>query len=74
MFNGRGVGRVLAALGQLIALAGFGVWMWLIFQLMTADPGQGQLPDNPFAFEILPGIPIAAVAFGPLRSARCSLA
>ena len=64
IFSGRGVGRVISALGLIIALTGFGAWMWLIFQGMTADTGPGQEPDNPFKLEILPGIPIAPVAFG----------
>jgi hypothetical protein len=66
MFSGRGVGRLLCALGLIIAFAGFGVWMWLIFQGMIADAGPGQVPDNPFKLELRPGIPIAPVAFGTM--------
>lgn len=64
IFSGRGVGRLISALGLIIALAGFGAWAWFIFQPMLADTGPGQELDNPFKLEILPGIPFAPVAFG----------
>lgn len=61
MFSGRGVGRLLSAVGLIIAFTGFGAWMWLIFQPMLSDGGQ---PRNPFSIELAPGIPMAPVAFG----------
>jgi len=64
MFSGRGVGRLLCALGLIIAFAGFGGWMWLIFSPMMADTGPGQIPDNPFSIELMPGVPMGPVAFG----------
>ena len=55
LFSGRGPGRALAVLGLLLALAGFGGWMYLIFS-STAD-------SDPFSRELVPGIPLGAAAF-----------
>ena len=55
---GQGPGRVLAALGLLVALAGFAGWMFIIF---TAFGGE---MDGPLDLELAPGVPLAPVAFG----------
>ena len=54
---GQGPGRVLAVLGLLIGLAGFGGWIYFIF----TGFGGG---DDFLEFELLPGVPFAPVAFG----------
>jgi hypothetical protein len=70
--SGRGVGRLLTAIGMLVAFAGFGGVAYLIVSLMTKigpdmDPGK-----NPFAtpfpdgFPVLSGftiLPVAGSAF-----------
>jgi hypothetical protein len=60
LFRGRGLARLLMVLGLLVALAGFGGWMYMIFQ------GGASLEDpsfDPFAAEI-GGLPAPMVAFG----------
>lgn len=56
LFSGRGPGRALAVLGLLLALAGFGGWMYLLF---SADAD-----TDPFRRELVAGLPLAPVAFG----------
>jgi hypothetical protein len=57
LFSGRGPGRALAVLGLLVALAGFGGWVYVIFGFFEGNV------DNPFSRELLPGLPLAPVAF-----------
>jgi hypothetical protein len=63
IFQGRGAGRLLAVIGSVMMLAGFGMWAYLILGLMTGivdtDPG-----ENPFTLEIVNGVPLAFAAFG----------
>ncbi|MGE5691986.1 MAG: FHA domain-containing protein [Pseudomonadota bacterium] len=61
IFQGRGLGRLLVAVGLLVALGGFAGWMYLIFSGGTSvdDPTAG----NPFETEIF-GLPAPMVAFG----------
>lgn len=63
IFQGRGVGRLLAVIGSVVVLVGFGMWAYLILGLMTGivdtDPG-----ENPFTLEIVDGVPLAIAAFG----------
>ena len=61
LFKGRGFGRLLMAIGLLIALAGFAGWMYLIFSGFTGSDGN-QIPDL-FEAELF-GLPAAMVAFG----------
>lgn len=61
--DGRGVGRVIAAFGAAIALAGFGLWIWVIFSLMSEVGPGASGPPNLFALE-LRGIPAAPLGFG----------
>ena len=61
LFLGRGLGRLLLVVGLLIALAGFGGWMYLILH-------GGEIDDpsvNPFDDKIL-GLSAPMVAFGSL--------
>jgi hypothetical protein len=60
IFRGRGLARLLMVLGLLVALAGFGGWMYMIFQGGTSvqDPS-----FDPFAAEI-GELPAPMVAFG----------
>jgi hypothetical protein len=58
LFIGRGVGRMIALLGLLVALAGFAGWAYFIFS------GFGGEMRNPFDLELVPGVPFAPVAFG----------
>jgi hypothetical protein len=62
--DGRGVGRAIATLGSIIALVGFAGWAWLIFSFITAIGPEASTTGNPFGKELLPGIPLAPVAFG----------
>nr|WP_062332088.1 FHA domain-containing protein [Herbidospora sakaeratensis] len=62
VFGGRGFGRVLAALGWIVALTGFGIWMALILGTMTGVFPSGPR-ENPFAREVL-GIPMPIAGFG----------
>lgn len=59
LFQGRGIGRALMALGGCIALAGFGVWMYLIFSAMGTELGG----PSPFERELF-GLPMMVVGFG----------
>ncbi|MGP3964713.1 FHA domain-containing protein [Nonomuraea sp. 3N208] len=59
VFQGKGFGRVLLILGTMVALAGFGIWMSLIFGAMASDDF-----TNPFERELLPGILMAPAGFG----------
>jgi hypothetical protein len=67
LFQGKGVGRALMVLGGCVALAGFGLWVYVIFSFMSGgggDPGDLGSPDfNPFARELVPGVPMAPVGF-----------
>jgi hypothetical protein len=68
LFRGRGVGRVLMAVGSLIALAGFGIVGYFIFVFgfgsnINDFGGPGELTD-PFQKELLPGVPMVAAGFG----------
>jgi hypothetical protein len=63
LFSGKGFGRVLMALGWIIALTGFGALMYFIFTATSAPDSSGQLTD-PFARELVPGVPFVAAAFG----------
>ena len=57
MAAGRGIGRLLAALGTLIAFAGFGGIGWMIVSAMVSmGPDSG--PENPFARAIPAVVPI----------------
>jgi hypothetical protein len=56
LVSGRGPGRALAVVGLLLALAGFGGWMYLIFTA-TSDA-------DPFSRELVPGVPLGIAAFG----------
>jgi hypothetical protein len=64
LFQGRGAGRVLMAVGLVVALAGFAGWMYLILSAATSfgdgDPSAG---GGPFETEWL-GLPAGMVAFG----------
>lgn len=59
LFQGRGPGRLVMALGLLVALAGFGAWMYLILQ----GGGVNDPSVDPFQDKIL-GLPAPMVAFG----------
>ena len=60
LWQGRGLGRVLMALGGLIALVGFGIWMALIFSGFGGTDPMGPTPfDREFA-----GIPVFIIGFG----------
>jgi hypothetical protein len=60
LFQGRGVGRLLMAIGLLVALSGFAAWMYLIFASgESARSGGDGLFDEKIA-----GLPIGLVAFG----------
>ena len=68
LFRGRRVGRVLMAVGSLIALAGFGIVGYFIFVFgfgsnINDFGGPGELTD-PFQKELLPGVPMVAAGFG----------
>jgi hypothetical protein len=67
LFRGRGIGRVLMALGGCIALIGFAMWMYLIFSGFSSGiddfGGPGEL-SSPFDHELVPGVPLAAAGFG----------
>jgi hypothetical protein len=64
LFQGRGAGRLLMAVGLVVALAGFAGWMYLILSAATSvgdgDPSSG---GGPFETEWL-GLPAGMVAFG----------
>ena len=57
LFQGRGLGRALMAIGGLIALIGFGMWMYVIFS------GFGGSISDPFGIELVPGVPMGVVGF-----------
>ncbi|HSI81790.1 MAG TPA: hypothetical protein VK919_14190 [Solirubrobacterales bacterium] len=58
LFRGRGFGRLLMIVGLLVALAGFGGWMYIIFQgFELSDPAQNPLDARVF------GLPAPTVAF-----------
>ena len=61
LFRGRGAGRVLLALGLLVAFAGFGLWMYLILSA-GASMADGS-PESPFEREVF-GLPAGIVGFG----------
>jgi len=56
--SGRGIGRLIAAIGLLIAIAGFGGWMYVIF---SAFQSEGTSFD-PMAIEFH-GYPLMVVGF-----------
>jgi len=59
LFQGKGVGRVLMALGFLIALAGFSMWVYVIF----SGASSGSAFNDPFARKLLPGVSMAVAGF-----------
>jgi hypothetical protein len=65
--SGRGIGRLLAAIGTLVSLTGFVGIGWLIVGTMT-NMGPNSDPENPFAkklsdhFPVFAGAPVLAVA------------
>jgi hypothetical protein len=59
MASGRGVGRLIAAVGMLISLAGFGGFAYVIFSGFQAQDAS----FNPMAIEVA-GLPLLAVGFG----------
>ena len=62
LFKGRGAGRLLMALGLIVAFAGFGGWMYVILSgFGSTDP-----TDNPFDSKVLglPGPLLAFASFG----------
>jgi hypothetical protein len=59
LFQGKGFGRILMAFGWCIALIGFGMWAYVIFQGANA----GFDGPNPFERELVPGVPMAITAF-----------
>lgn len=61
--DGRGVGRVIAALGMLVAFAGFAAFAWVIISAMTSFGPDTDLSTNPFSRELL-GVPAVALGFG----------
>ena len=67
LFRGRGIGRVLMAVGGVVALVGFGLVMWFIFSAFGSGVedfgGPGELSD-PFQKELFPGVPLLAAGFG----------
>ena len=67
LFRGRGIGRVLMAVGGVVALVGFGLVMYFIFSAFGSGidnfGGPGELGD-PFGKELLPGVPLLAAGFG----------
>jgi hypothetical protein len=67
LFRGRGAGRVLMAVGGIIALVGFGMVMFFIFSAFGSSiddfGGPGELSD-PFQKELFPGVPLVAAGFG----------
>lgn len=59
IFQGKGPGRVLAVVGMVVALVGFGIWMALIFSgFGVNDPNDTTPFDRTFA-----GIPLLAIGF-----------
>ena len=66
LFQGRGFGRLTLVIGVIVALAGFGGWMYLIFHAVYLIFQAGEIDDpsfNPFDDKIL-GISAPMVAFG----------
>lgn len=60
LWQGKGTGRVLMALGAVVALVGFGIWMALIFSGFGSTDPTGPTPfDRTFA-----GVPLFAIGFG----------
>ena len=61
LFQGQGLGRLLMAVGLVVAIAGFALWMYLIFSggASIDDPSA----SDPFQKEIL-GLPAAILGFG----------
>ena len=62
LFHGRGPGRVMLALGLVIAFAGFGLWAYLILSFGTSFTESSE-PLSPFEREVL-GLPAGIVGFG----------
>jgi hypothetical protein len=68
LFRGRGIGRVLMAVGGVVALVGFGLVMYFILSAFFGSGvedfgGPGELSD-PFQKELFPGVPLLAAGFG----------
>lgn len=59
--SGRGIGRVIAAIGILIALTGFAGWMYVIFSGFAAEDTR----FNPMAIEVQ-GYPAMVVGFAAI--------
>jgi hypothetical protein len=58
LWQGKGLGRLLMAVGGIVALIGFGIWMFVIFSSF------GIGPTSPTPFErTFAGIPMAALGF-----------
>jgi hypothetical protein len=51
LFSGRGPGRLLMAVGLVVAIAGFAIWMSVIFSGFTYEPGSGG--PSPFEKQVL---------------------
>lgn len=62
LFRGRGAGRLMLALGLIVAFAGFGLWVWLILSTGASLTDSDELP-NPLEREVA-GLPAALVGFG----------
>jgi hypothetical protein len=64
MASGRGIGRLLTAIGMIIAFAGFGGVGWVIVSFVITM-GPDTEPTNPFSKELngIPILPVAMAAF-----------
>jgi hypothetical protein len=62
IFQGKGPGRLLAIIGSVVALVGFGLWGYLILSFVVADDMDPS--ENPFSREIVDGVPWALAALG----------
>lgn len=63
LFQGKGFGRVLMALGMVLAFGGFGLFAYVIFVGFGSDIND-PIGQSPFAVEIAPGVPMLPVGFG----------
>ena len=66
--TGRGAGRALMILGQLLSLAGFCIWIFVIFRFITAIPTSGPTaefsPPELLGPPVFDGVPLGVVGFG----------